>query len=192
MLSERHPFPCRYGKMALLVLFGLHRRPPGRRTSRIPFGYGQGVIFLDACCGQLLIFSLVEVLASIAEEGSFIYHVREPRGRWKIRCGRTWTLAVAAIAEGYSLFVAYREFRNSASQDDGLWPAIHRSKDPKRFFFFLRSFSKTAAALLGIFGGISSVFFPWRVRCIVPYLRLVVASDRHRNHLDGNSSPPGE
>src|SRR6267142_1163947 len=79
------------------------------------------------------------------------------------------TLAVAAIAEGSSLFVAYREFRTSAPQDDGLWPAIRRSKDPSIFAVLFED----AAALLGI---------------LAAFLGFSLARALHRPYLDGVAS----
>jgi len=120
-------------------------------------------------------------VASIAEG---VLHVRDPRPLEN----PLWTyltLAVAAIAEGYSLFVAYREFRNSASQDDGLWPAIHRSKDPSIFAVLFED----AAALLGILAAFLGFCLG---ACAAPSLSRRCSVDRHWNHLDGNSSPPGE
>jgi divalent metal cation (Fe/Co/Zn/Cd) transporter len=104
-------------------------------------------------------------VASIAEG---VLHVRDPRPLQN----PLWTyltLAVAAAAEGYSLFVAYREFRNSTAQDDGLWPAIQRSKDPSLFAVLFED----AAALLGIFAA---------------FLGFSLGRALHRPYLDGVAS----
>ena len=145
-----------------LVLFGLRRsrRPPDQSH---PFGYGKELYFW-ALVVAMLIFAGGGV-ASIAEG---VLHVRDPRPLEN----PLWTyltLAVAAIAEGYSLSVAYREFRNSAAQDDGLWPAIHRSKDPSVFAVLFED----AAALVGI---------------LAAFLGFSLARALHRPYLDGVAS----
>jgi len=62
----------------------------------------------------------------------------------------TWNyviLAISAICEGYSLYVAYGEFRKSAGNADDLLPANHLSKDPSIFAVLFED----SAAVLGLF-----------------------------------------
>jgi divalent metal cation (Fe/Co/Zn/Cd) transporter len=69
-----------------------------------------------------------------------------------------WNFAVIAfsgICEGYSLRVAYREFRQSAGEEDDLWPAIQGSKDPSSFAILFED----SAALLGLLAAFLGIFF---------------------------------
>jgi cation diffusion facilitator family transporter len=130
-----------------LVLFGLRRsrRPPDRTH---PFGYGKELYFWTFVVA-MLIFTGGGV-ASITEG---ILHLRDPQ---PLR-NPLWTyvtLGIAAAAEGYSLFVAYREFRASLRPNEELWAAIQQSKDPTNFAIIFED----TAALLGIFTALLGFF----------------------------------
>jgi cation diffusion facilitator family transporter len=161
MLSEGIHSLVDTGNSAL-VLFGLHRsrRPPDRSH---PFGYGKELYFWTLVVA-MLIFAGGGV-ASIAEG---ILHMSEERSLQNP--GWTYlTLCIAAVAESYSLFVAYREFRASVRPGEDLWPAIQESKDPTNFAVIFED----TAALLGIF---------------VAFLGIFLARTFHRPYLDGVAS----
>jgi cation diffusion facilitator family transporter len=146
----------------VLVLFGLHRsrRPPDRSH---PFGYGKELYFWT-----LVVAMLIFAGGGVVSIGEGVLHIREPRPLQN----PLWTyltLAVAALAEGYSLFIAYREFRASAGPYDELWPAIHQSKDPSSFAIIFED----TAALLGN---------------LTAFLGFFLARTLNRPYLDGVAS----
>jgi len=145
-----------------LVLFGLRRsrRPPDRTH---PFGYGKELYFWT-----LVVAMLIFAGGGVASITEGILHLRQPH----LLQNPLWTyvtLGIAAVAEGYSLFVAYREFRASARPNEDLWLAIQESKDPTNFAVIFED----TAALLGIF---------------VAFLGFFFARTLHRPYLDAAAS----
>lgn len=129
----------------LLLHYGLRRsrRPP---DSEHPFGHGK----------ELYFWSLVVAMMIFAVGGGVtiyegILHLQQPEPIE--RAGWTYAaLGAAAVFEGISAAVAYRQFRKSAGEHS-LWKAVLRSKDPSVFTVLFED----SAALAGIafaFGGI--------------------------------------
>jgi cation diffusion facilitator family transporter len=145
-----------------LVLYGIRRseRPPDRTH---PFGHGKELYFWT-----LVVAMLSFAGGGVASMAEGVLRVRDPLPLQN----PLWTyitLAIAAVAESFSLWVAYREFRATAGQDDDLWPAIHGSKDPSTFTILFED----TAALLGIFAA---------------FLGFFLARTLHRPYLDGVAS----
>jgi cation diffusion facilitator family transporter len=148
MLAEGAHSLADAGNGALLLLGRrLARRPATRRH---PFGHGKEVYFWSLVVSMLIFvggggFSLVEGVWRLGHPG---------------RLDRAWpsyvVLAVAALFDGFSLWVALREFatyRREKRYGGGLVAAIQSAKDPSIFMIVVED----AAALLGVviaFGGV--------------------------------------
>lgn len=124
----------------LLVGTRLSQRPPDESH---PFGYGKDLYFWTLIVG-ILIFSVGGGLSLY--EG--IHHLgleRELAG-WKMNLG---VIGAAMVFEGGSFWFAVRRFREYLSahpEADGVFDAIHTSKDPTAFAVLLED----SAALIGL------------------------------------------
>ena len=122
----------------ILLLYGQHRakRPA---DALHPFGYGRELYFW-AFVVAILIFA---VGAGVSVYEGWL-HIRDPEPLRDPTINYI-VLAVAALMEGASWFVAVREF-DAKRHGVGWWRAIRRSKDPAGFIVLFED----SAALLGL------------------------------------------
>jgi cation diffusion facilitator family transporter len=122
----------------LLLLYGIHqsRKPPDALR---PFGYGKELYFWSFIV-SILIFGLGGGI-SIYQGVLHILHPQENGDPF-------WSyivLACSFVFEGASFIIALREF-NKLRGDEGLWKAIHMSKDPTNFVVLFED----GAAVIGL------------------------------------------
>jgi cation diffusion facilitator family transporter len=131
----------------ILLLVGMRRseRPP---SPEHPFGHGKELYFWSLIVG-VLIFGLGGGISFY--EG--VLHVRDPKpledAHWNYI-----VLAFAAVFEGASFAVAFRQFTRERG-DTPFWKALHTSKDPTVYTVL----AEDAAALLGLILAALGVFF---------------------------------
>ncbi|MEO7243379.1 MAG: cation diffusion facilitator family transporter [Variovorax sp.] len=121
-----------------LLLIGQHRsrRPP---TADHPFGHGKELYFWSLIVA-VLIFGLGGGI-SIYQGVQHVLHpapLEDPKWNYIV-------LGAAAVFEGTSLAIAYRQFRKETAGRP-FWRSLHASKDPSTFTVL----AEDSAALLGL------------------------------------------
>ncbi len=131
----------------LLLLVGISRsRKPADESH--PFGHGQELYFWSLIV-SVLIFGLGGGMS--VYEG--ILHIRNPESLER----PTWNyivLAISAIFEGTSFFIATRGFIQQKGKGE-FWKKLRLSKDPSMFVVIFED----GAALIGLFLAFCGVFF---------------------------------
>lgn len=122
----------------LLLLFGIHQSKKPADALR-PFGYGKELYFWSFIV-SILIFGLGGGL-SIYQGVTHIIHPDELKDP-------TWNyvvLALSVVFEGFSLYIAWKEF-NKTRGADSWWTAIIKSKNPANFLVLFED----GGAVLGL------------------------------------------
>jgi len=131
----------------LLLLLGL-RRSSRPADARHPFGHGR----------ELYFWAFVVAMSIFAVGGGVsVYEgITRIAGRHELE-DPTWNyvvLAFAALFEGYSWSIAFKELLRRRRPGETLFRVIHRSKDPSVFTVFIED----TAALLGLLVAFLGVF----------------------------------
>ena len=152
MLSEAIHSLVDAGNGSLLVL-GLHRsRKPADETH--PFGYGKELYFWTLLVALFVFFAGGG--ASIAEG---YLRVRNPQPLDHYLWNYV-TLGVAALFEGYSLYVGLEEFR-AGEGVPASWQAIRASKNPSTFTVIVEDFAALAGLFIAFLGTILDQTLGW-------------------------------
>ena len=130
-----------------LILLGLHmsQRPPDEMH---PFGHGKDLYFWTLIVAVMIFavgggMSVYEGIMHLAHP----HPIRDPTWNYVV-------LGIAAIFEGSSLTIAFRQFRKVQRDDESLFEAIAASKDPSLFTVLFED----SAALLGLLAAFLGVF----------------------------------
>lgn len=128
----------------LLMLFGIRgsRRSP---TPQHPFGYGKELYFWTLIVA-IVIFGIGGGISVYEGVLHLLHPVALGNPLWNYL-----VLAIAFIADGATLIIAYREFEPHQKRW-GLWRGIRRSKDPTKFTVLLEDGAATTGILLAVAG----------------------------------------
>lgn len=150
MLSEAIHSMVDTGNGALLLVgLKLSERPA---TPEHPFGHGKELYFWSLIVA-VLIFGLGGGISMF--EG--IQHLREPP-QLKDPTWNYVVLAAAAVFEGASLLIAWREFKRQRGTTP-MWEALQASKDPTNYTIV----AEDSAALAGLAIAAAGVYFSHRL-----------------------------
>jgi cation diffusion facilitator family transporter len=124
----------------LLLLVGL-RRSERPATPAHPFGHGKELYFWSLIVG-VLIFGLgggVSIYEGISHIRSPVETMQDPFWNYVV-------LAAAAVFEGTSFAIGWRQFRRQRIGDDDTWESLRSSKDPATYTVV----AEDSAALAGL------------------------------------------
>lgn len=128
----------------LLMLLGI-RLSQRKASAEHPFGHGKELYFWSLVVAMVL-FGIGGGIS--AYEGVIhLWHptpIKQPLWNYGV-------LAVAFIADGWTLVISYREFRKHYGQR-GIWRGIHESKDPTKFIVVLEDSAATVGVLVAAAG----------------------------------------
>lgn len=154
MLAETIHSLVDAGNGSLLVL-GLHlSKKPADETH--PFGYGKELYFWT-----LLVALFIFLIGGGVSIADGIRHLQHPVPIDHV----VWnyvTLAVAALFEGYSLFVGRKEFSRAEGRPASL-KAIHASKNPATFTVIIEDSAALAGLFIAFVGTLLDQFFGWHL-----------------------------
>ena len=154
MLSEGiHSAVDTLNGVLLLVGLKLSQRPA---TPEHPFGHGKELYFWSLIVA-VLIFGVGGGLSFY--EG--VQHVRHPEPM-RDPMWNYVVLGVAAVFEGSSFAVAFRQFLKETGNTP-FWEALHRSKDPTTYMVL----AEDAAALIGLLLAGVAVALIWESRSLL-------------------------
>lgn len=127
----------------LLMLLGI-RLSQRKATADHPFGYGKELYFWSLVVA-MVIFGIGGGV-SCYEGILHLVHpepIRQPMWNYAV-------LLVAFIADGWTLTIAYREFKDHIP--GGFWRGIRRSKDPTKFTVLLEDAAATSGVIVAAVG----------------------------------------
>ena len=154
MLAEAVHSLVDAGNGSLLIL-GLHlsNKPADEMH---PFGYGKELYFWT-----LLVALFIFLIGGGVSIADGIRHVRHPVPIDHILWNYV-TLGVAALFEGYSLYVGRKEFRRAEGRSASLG-AIHASKNPATFTVIIEDSAALAGLTIAFVGTLLDQLFGWHM-----------------------------